>query len=64
MVSFVITKTQEVPDAAICREDYADSLWDERGVLLEHYTPQGNTITSASYSDLFDLQSDQSDVDF
>ncbi|XP_023713882.1 histone-lysine N-methyltransferase SETMAR-like, partial [Cryptotermes secundus] len=27
-------------------------FWDERGVLLEHYTPRGNTITSASYSDL------------
>jgi hypothetical protein len=27
-------------------------FWDKPGVLLEHYTPQGNTITSASYSDL------------
>jgi hypothetical protein len=26
MASFLITETQEVPDAAICREDYADSL--------------------------------------
>jgi hypothetical protein len=28
-------------------------FWDERGVILEHYTPRGNTITSASYSDMF-----------
>jgi histone-lysine N-methyltransferase SETMAR len=27
-------------------------FWDERVVLLEHYTPRGNTVTSASYSDL------------
>jgi histone-lysine N-methyltransferase SETMAR len=26
-------------------------FWEERGVILEHYTPRGNTITSASYSD-------------
>ena len=26
MAPFHITKTQEVPDTAICREDYADSL--------------------------------------
>jgi hypothetical protein len=26
MASFLITKIQEVVDAAICREDYADSL--------------------------------------
>jgi hypothetical protein len=26
MASFFITKIPEVPDAAICREDYADSL--------------------------------------
>jgi histone-lysine N-methyltransferase SETMAR len=27
-------------------------FWDERGVILEHYTPRGNTITIASYSDM------------
>jgi histone-lysine N-methyltransferase SETMAR len=27
-------------------------FWDERGVILEHYTPRGNTIISASYSDM------------
>ena len=27
-------------------------FWDQKGVLLEHYTPRGNTVTSASYSDL------------
>ena len=27
-------------------------FWDEKGVILEHYTPGGTTVTSASYSDL------------
>ena len=27
-------------------------FWDEKGVILEHYTPRGTTVTSASYSDL------------
>jgi len=26
-------------------------FWDERGVILEHYTPRGNTVTSATYAD-------------
>ena len=26
-------------------------FWDEKGVILEHYTPRGTTVTSASYSD-------------
>ena len=27
-------------------------FWDEKGIILEHYTPRGTTVTSASYSDL------------
>ena len=27
-------------------------FWDEKGVILEHYTPRGTTVTSASCSDL------------
>jgi len=27
-------------------------LWDERGVILEHYMPRGNTVTSAMYADI------------
>jgi hypothetical protein len=27
-------------------------FWDERGVILEHYMARGNTVTSATYSDL------------
>ena len=27
-------------------------FWDERGVILEHYMPRGNTVTSAPYADL------------
>jgi len=27
-------------------------IWDERGVLLEHYMPKRNTVTSATYADL------------
>jgi hypothetical protein len=44
MVSVLITKTQEVADAAICREDYADSLLGRTRCILgalhatgEHY---------------------------
>ena len=28
------------------------TLLDERGVMLEHYMPRGNTVTSATYADL------------
>ena len=31
--------------------DYA-LFWDEQGIILEHYTPRGNTITSGSYSNM------------
>jgi len=27
-------------------------FWDERGVILEHYMPRGNTVTSSMYADL------------
>ena len=27
-------------------------FWDEQGVILEHYMPWGNTVTSATYADL------------
>jgi hypothetical protein len=27
-------------------------FWDERGVILEHYMPRGNTVNSAMYADL------------
>jgi len=27
-------------------------FWDERGVILEHYMPRGNTVTSAMCADL------------
>ena len=27
-------------------------FWDERGVILEHYMPRGNTVNNATYADL------------
>jgi len=27
-------------------------FWNERGVILGHYMPRGNTVTSAMYADL------------
>ena len=36
----------------ICGKGYADSFWEERGVILEHYMPRGNTVNSATYADL------------
>jgi len=43
-------------------------FWDERGVILEHYMPRGNTVTSAAYADLLKiacfLKSSPNDLDF
>ena len=52
MTPFLITKTKEVSNRTISREGYADFFWDEKRVILEHYTPRWTTVTSASYSDL------------
>ena len=30
-------------------------FWDEKGIILEHYTPRGTAVTSASYSDLLKI---------
>ena len=42
-------------------------FWDERGVILEHYMPRGNSVTSATYADLLKntcvLQSSPNNVD-
>jgi hypothetical protein len=42
-------------------------FWDERGVILEYYMARGNTVTSATYTDLLQiiyiLQSSPNDVD-
>ena len=27
-------------------------FWDERGIILEHYMPRENTVTSETYADL------------
>jgi len=27
-------------------------FWDKRGVILEHYVPRGNPVTSTTYADL------------
>jgi len=27
-------------------------FWDTQGVILEHYMPRGNTVTSTTYADL------------
>jgi len=27
-------------------------FWDKRGVILKHYIPRGNTVTSTTYADL------------
>ena len=34
------------------RERLCLLFWDERGVILEHYMPRGNTVTSATNADL------------
>ena len=34
------------------RERLCGLFWDERGAILEHYMPRGNTVDSATYADL------------
>jgi hypothetical protein len=50
MTPSLLTKT-EVPHVVIYREGYT-LFWDERGVILEHYMPRENTVTSATYTGL------------
>jgi len=50
MAPYLLTKTEKIPLTTICGKGYADSLWDERGVILEHYKPRRNTVTSATYA--------------
>jgi hypothetical protein len=52
MVPYLLTKTEKIPYTTICGKVYADLFWDERGVILEHYMPRGNTVTTAMYADL------------
>jgi hypothetical protein len=43
-------KIRKGSDTTICM---LTLFWDQKGVILEHYRPMGNTVTSASsYSDL------------
>jgi len=52
MAPYLLTKTKKIPQTTICGKGYADYLCDERGVILEHYMPRGNTVTSVTYTDL------------
>jgi transposase len=45
-------QNRKIPHTTICAKGYTDSLWDKRGVILEHYMPKGNTVTSATCADL------------
>jgi len=51
MVPYLLTKTEKIPHTTVCGKGYA-VFWDERGVILEHHMPRGNTVTSATYADL------------
>jgi len=53
MAPYLLTKTEKIPHTTICGKGYDDSLfWDKRGVILEHYMPRGNPVTSTMYADL------------
>ena len=52
MEPYLLTKTEKILYKTICGKSYVDSFWDERGVILEHYMPRGNTVSSATYADL------------
>ena len=43
MAPYLITKTENIPHTTICGKGY---------VILEHYMPRENTVTSATYADL------------
>lgn len=48
LIPFLIIKTKEVPQTAICSEGDAALFWDERGIVLEDYMPWLKTITSTT----------------
>jgi hypothetical protein len=52
MASYLLTQTKKIPHTIICRKGMLTLFWDERGVILEHYVPRGNTVTNATYADL------------
>ena len=52
MAPYLLTKTEKIPHATICGKVMLTLFWDQRGVILEHYVPRGNTVTSTTYADL------------
>ena len=52
MAPYFLTKTEKIPRTTSARKVMLTLFWDERGVILEHYMPRGNTVTSTTYADL------------
>jgi len=52
MAPHVLTKTERIPHKNFCGKVMLTLFWDERVIILKHYMPRGNTVTSATYADL------------
>ena len=50
--SYLLTSTEKFRTQPSAGKVILTLFWDERGVILEHYMPRGNTVTSATYADL------------
>ena len=52
MAPYLLTKTEIFRTQLSAVIVMLTLFWDERGVILEHYMPRWNTVTSATYADL------------
>jgi len=52
MASYLLTKTEIFCTQPPAVKSMLTVFWDEREVILEHYAPRGNNVTSATYAGL------------
>jgi len=52
MAPYLLTKTKKIPPKPSVGKVMLTLFWDEWGVILKHFMPRRNTVTSATYADL------------
>jgi hypothetical protein len=52
MAPYLLAKTENFRTQPSAGKFMPTLIWDERGVILEHYMPRENSVTSATYADL------------